>query len=64
MCKILKRGIVDSIDEILLKVGIESDVNIKIFGQPIEEFDLEDMNHNEIKDIRKVLLTKIDNLAV
>jgi len=62
MCKEVKKGIVESIDKLLFKAGIKEDV--KIFGQPLEDFDIEDLSHYEMSSIRKVLLKKIDNLAV
>lgn len=36
---------------------------VKLFGHPVEDFDFEDMTKEEAKQIKKVLLKKIERYA-
>jgi hypothetical protein len=58
----IKKCINQSIDDLLLKYGIDKDV--KLFGNPIEDFDFDNMSINEIRNIRKLLSKKIDNKLI
>ena len=62
MCTMVKRGLIYSIDEILLNAGFDKD--IKLFGQPIEDIELDEMKPLDVENIRNLLLKKIDKLAL
>jgi len=63
MCNsIVKKSITESIDNILKKYGIDPDV--KLFGNPVTEFDFENMSSDEFKSVRDLLLKKLDKYAV
>ena len=51
----------DSIDKMLLELGVD---NAKLFGNPVEDFDFDNMSINEIRNIRKLLSKKIDNKLI
>jgi len=51
----------DSIDKMLLELGVD---NTKLFGNPVEDFDFDNMSINEIRNIRKLLSKKIDNKLI
>ena len=62
MCSKIKKNISNSIDEILFETGVEGDV--KIFGNPLEDFDMKELTRSQLKDIRRLLLNKLDNYGL
>ena len=62
MCSKIKKNISNSIDEILFETGVEGDV--KIFGNPLEDFDIKELTRSQLKDIRRLLLNKLDNYGL
>ena len=58
MSKKLKKGIKHSIDTILDKHGVRE---VKMFGHPVEDFELDGMTISQMKDMKRVLFKKIDN---
>ena len=62
MCSKLKKNISNSIDEILFETGVDGD--LKIFGNPLEDFNIQDMSNSQLKDIRRLLLNKLDNYGL
>jgi len=58
MCKELKKSITDSIDEILEKYGVSKEINL--FGNPVDDFDFENLTHSEVSNIRKLLIKKMN----
>ena len=62
MCSKIKKNISNSIDEILFETGVEGDV--KIFGNPLEDFDIKELTRSQLKDIRMLLLNKLDNYGL
>ena len=62
MCSKIKKNISNSIDEILFETGVEGDV--KIFGNPLEDFDMKELTRSQLKDIRMLLLNKLDNYGL
>ena len=57
MCSKVKKNISNSIDEILFETGVEGDV--KIFGNPLEDFDMKELTRSQLKDIRRLLLKSL-----
>lgn len=62
MCSKVKKNISNSIDEILFETGVDGDV--KIFGNPLEDFDMKELTRSQLKDIRRLLLNKLDNYGL
>jgi hypothetical protein len=62
MCSKIKKNISNSIDEILFETGVDGDV--KIFGNPLEDFDIKELTRSQLKDIRRLLLNKLDNYGL
>jgi hypothetical protein len=62
MCSKIKKNISNSIDEILFEQGIDGD--IKIFGNPLEDFDMKELTRSQLKDIRRLLLNKLDTYGL
>jgi len=62
MCSKVKKNINNSIDEILFEQGIDGDV--KIFGNPLEDFDMKELTRSQLKDIRRLLLNKLDTYGL
>ena len=62
MCSKIKKNISNSIDEILFETGVDGDV--KIFGNPLEDFDMKELTRSQLKDIRRLLLNKLDNYGL
>jgi len=58
MCNKLKKGIKHSIDTLLDKHGVRE---VKMFGHPVEDFELDGMTISQMKDMKRVLFKKIDN---
>jgi len=58
----IKKCVNQSIDELLFKFGIDKDV--KLFGQPLEDFDIKDLSLIERKRFRKLLINKIDDYGL
>ena len=62
MCSKIKKNISNSIDEILFETGVDGD--LKIFGNPLEDFDMKELTRSQLKDIRRLLLNKLDNYGL
>lgn len=58
MCKKLKKGLIESMDRF-----IEPIQDLKLFGHPVEDFEIENMTPEERKEYKKLLKLKIDKLA-
>jgi hypothetical protein len=54
----IKKCVNQSIDELLFKCGIEKD--LKLFGQPLEDFDINDLSLSERSKFRKLLINKLE----
>lgn len=57
MCNRVKKGIKESIDTLLEKHGVGE---VKMFGHPIEDFELDGMTLTQIKDMKRILFKKIN----
>jgi len=56
----IRKGITHSIDFLLE----ENEVEIKLFGNPVTDFEFNDLSRSQIKAIRELLIKKIDNCVV
>jgi len=57
MCNKLKKGLKESMDKILDKY----EVSTKVFGHPVEDFDINDMSTAQMKSMKRLLIKKIDS---
>lgn len=55
--KKIKKAVNESIDNLLDKYNVD----IKLFGHPVKDFELSEMTTSQIRDMRKVLIKKIDS---
>lgn len=55
MCKKIKKGIIDAMDEFIEP--------LKLFGHPIEDFQIDKMTPEERKEFLKIQKMKIERLA-
>jgi hypothetical protein len=60
MCNKVRKGLIKSIDDMLDK----HNVDMKLFGLPVEDFDIKDMTTSQMSDMKRVLSMKINKFVI